>query len=226
MRARPRYIAVEGPIGVGKSSLAHILGETLSARVILEEPGENPFLGAFYKDRRRHAMSTQLFFLLQRYTQQGELAQGDLFSRNIVTDYIFAKDRLFALLNLSPDEMALYDRIYQMLKVRTTPPDLVVYLQARTEVLVERIRGRARAEEKPIRAEYVQEVAAAYADYFFSYKEGPLLIVNASDIDFVGNLEHRRELLDVIDKAPAGTTPLEPRVEREPPVRGAGTLDA
>ena len=206
MRARPRYIAVEGPIGVGKSSLAHILGETLSARVILEEPGENPFLGAFYKDRRRHAMSTQLFFLLQRYTQQGELAQGDLFSRNIVTDYVFAKDRLFALLNLSPDEMALYDRIYQMLKVRTTPPDLVVYLQARTEVLVERIRGRARAEEKPIRAEYVQEVAAAYADYFFSYKEGPLLIVNASDIDFVGNLEHRRELLEVIDKAPAGTT--------------------
>ena len=201
-----QYIAVEGPIGVGKSSLARILGETLSARVVLEEPEENPFLGAFYKDRRRHAMSTQLFFLLQRYTQQGELAQGDLFSRNIVTDYIFAKDRLFALLNLSPDEMALYDRIYQMLKVRTATPDLVVYLQARTEVLVDRIRGRARAEEKPIRAEYVQEVAAAYADYFFSYKEGPLLIVNASDIDFVGNPEHRRELLEVIDKAPAGTT--------------------
>jgi deoxyguanosine kinase len=206
VRARPRYIAVEGPIGVGKSSLAHILGETLSARLVLEEPEENPFLGAFYKDRRRHAMSTQLFFLLQRYTQQGELAQGDLFSRNIVTDYVFAKDRLFALLNLSPDEMALYDRIYQMLKVRTPPPDLVVYLQARTEVLVERIRGRARAEEKPIRPEYVQEVAAAYADYFFSYNEGPLLIVNASDIDFVGNPEHRRELLEVIDKAPAGTT--------------------
>ena len=123
-----------------------------------------------------------------------------------MTDYIFAKDRLFAPLNLSPDEMALYDRIYQMLKVRTTPPDLVVYLQARTEVLVERIRRRARAEEKPIRAEYVQEVAAAYADYFFNYKEGPLLIVNASDIDFVGNPEHRRELLEVIDKAPAGTT--------------------
>src|SRR6185369_7511544 len=104
--ARPRYIAVEGPIGVGKSSLAQILGETMSARVILEQAHENPFLGDFYKDRRRHAMSTQLFFLLQRYAQQGDLAQGDLFSRNIVTNYIFAKDRLFALLNLSADEMA------------------------------------------------------------------------------------------------------------------------
>jgi deoxyguanosine kinase len=204
---RPRYIAVEGPIGVGKSSLAHILGETLSARVILDErPQENPFLGAFYKDRRRHAMSTQLFFLLQRYAQQGELAQGDLFSRNIVTDYIFAKDRLFALLNLSADEMALYDRIYQMLRLRTVTPDLVVYLQARTDVLMDRIHGRGRAEEKPIRAEYVQELAASYADYFFSYKEGPLLIVNANDIDFVGNPEHRRELLEVIEKAPAGTS--------------------
>lgn len=203
---RPRYIAVEGPIGVGKSSLAQILGEKLSARVILEQAHENPFLGDFYKDRRRHAMSTQLFFLLQRYQQQGELAQGDLFSRNIVTDYVFAKDRLFALLNLSADEMALYDRIYQMLKPRTVPPDLIVYLQARNDVLLDRIRMRARAEEKPIRADYVQEVAASYAEYFFSYKEGPLLIVNASDIDFVGNLEHRRELLEVIDKAPAGTS--------------------
>jgi deoxyadenosine/deoxycytidine kinase len=203
---RPRYIAVEGPIGVGKSSLAQILGEKLSARVILEQAHEYPFLGDFYKDRRRHAMSTQLFFLLQRYQQQGELAQGDLFSRNIVTDYVFAKDRLFALLNLSADEMALYDRIYQMLKPRTVPPDLIVYLQARNDVLLDRIRMRARAEEKPIRADYVQEVAASYAEYFFSYKEGPLLIVNASDIDFVGNLEHRRELLEVIDKAPPGTS--------------------
>ena len=206
--AKPRYIAVEGPIGVGKSSLAEILGQELSARVILDErPQENPFLAAFYLDRRRHAMSVQLFFLLQRYAQQGELAQGDLFSRGrVVSDYLFAKDRLFASLNLSADEMALYDRIYQMLKPRTVTPDLVVYLQARTNVLVERIRKRARPEEKPIRAEYVEEVARAYAEFFFNYNDGPLLIVNASDIDFVGNLEHRRELLEVIDKAPAATS--------------------
>jgi deoxyadenosine/deoxycytidine kinase len=205
--AKPRYIAVEGPIGAGKSSLAEILAEELSARIIRESPEENPFLGAFYKDRRRHAMSAQLFFLLQRYAQQGELAQGDLFSQGgVVSDYLFAKDRLFALLNLSADEMALYDRIYQMLKVRTVTPDLVVYLQARTDVLLDRIRKRGRSEEKPIRAEYVADVAGAYAEFFFSYNEGPLLIVNASEIDFVDNLEHRRELVAVIDNARAGTS--------------------
>lgn len=206
--ARPRYIAVEGPIGVGKSSLVDILGKELSARVIRDEqPLENPFLGQFYKDRRRHAMSAQLFFLLQRYAQQGELAQGDLFAQGgVVSDYLFAKDRLFAILNLSKDELALYDRIYQMLKVRTVTPDLVVYLQARTDVLVDRIKRRGRPEEKPIRPEYVEEVAQAFADFFFSYNEGPLLIVNASDIDFVNNLEHRRELLSVIDNARAGTS--------------------
>jgi len=205
---KPRYIAVEGPIGVGKSSLAEILGQELQARVILDErPQENPFLGAFYRDQRRHAMSVQLFFLLQRYAQQGELAQGDLFSRGgVVTDYIFEKDRLFAVLNLTNDELTLYDRIYQMLKVRTVRPDLIVYLQARTQVLTDRIRKRARPEEKPIRAEYVQEVAQAYADFFFNYNEGPLLIVNASDIDFVGNEEHRRELISVIQNAPPGTS--------------------
>jgi deoxyguanosine kinase len=205
--ARPRYIAVEGPIGAGKSSLAEILAEELSARIIRENPEENPFLGSFYKDRRRHAMSAQLFFLLQRYAQQGELAQGDLFSRGgVVSDYLFAKDRLFALLNLSPDEMLLYDRIYQMLKVRTVTPDLVVYLQARTDVLLERIRKRGRPEEKPIRAEYVEEVAQAYAEFFFGYSEGPLLIVNASAIDFVGNPEHRRELVAVIENTHVGTS--------------------
>ncbi len=198
---------MEGPIGSGKTSLAEILGRTLSARVVLEQPDDNPFLGAFYRDRARHAMSTQLFFLLQRYAQQGELAQGDLFSSGgVVADYVFAKDRLFAVLNLSNDELALYDRIYQMLKPRTVAPDLIVYLQARTDVLMDRIRRRARPDEKPIRSEYVGEVAAAYADFFFSYTESPLLIVNASDIDFVANPEHQRELIDVIRNAPAGTS--------------------
>jgi deoxyadenosine/deoxycytidine kinase len=204
---RPRYIAVEGPIGAGKSTLAEILATELQARIIRESPEQNPFLGDFYKDRRRHAMSAQLFFLLQRYGQQGELAQDDLFARGgVVSDYLFAKDRLFASLNLSDDELALYDRIYQMLKPRTVVPDLVVYLQARTDVLLERIRKRGRAAEKPIRAEYVEEVARAYAEFFFSYKEGPLLIVNASDIDFVANEQHRAELIDVIKNARSGTS--------------------
>jgi deoxyadenosine/deoxycytidine kinase len=204
---RPRYIAVEGPIGAGKSSLAEILAEELSARIIRESPDENPFLGPFYQDPKRHAMSVQLFFLLQRYTQQGELSQGDLFARGgTVSDYLFAKDRIFATLNLSRDELALYDRIYQMLKPRTVTPDLVVYLQARTEVLLERIRKRGRAVEKPIRADYIEEVARAYAEFFFSYNEGPLLIVNASEIDFVNNIEDRAALISVIRKARAGTS--------------------
>ncbi len=204
---RPRYIAVEGPIGAGKSSLAEILAEQLSARIIRESPEENPFLGAFYKDPRRHAMSVQLFFLLQRYGRQAELSQGDLFARGgTVSDYLFAKDRLFASLNLSPDEMALYDRIYQMLKPRTVAPDLVVYLQARTDVLLERIRKRGRSEEKPIRPDYVEQVARAYAEFFFNYNEGPLLIVNASDIDFVGNAEDRAALVSVIRRTRTGTS--------------------
>jgi deoxyguanosine kinase len=204
---RPRYIAVEGPIGAGKTSLADLLGEELHARVIHESPEDNPFLGPFYKDPRRNAMSVQLYYLLARYQQQGELSQGDLFARGgVVSDYLFAKDRLFASINLSSDEMALYDRLYQMLKPRTVTPDLVVYLQARTGVLVDRIRKRARPEEKPIRAEYVEEVARAYAEFFFNYNDGPLLIVNASDIDFVGNLEHRSDLMKVIRDAPPGTS--------------------
>ncbi|MEA2699428.1 MAG: hypothetical protein QOI66_3699 [Myxococcales bacterium] len=204
---RPRYIAVEGPIGAGKSSLAEILAEALSARIIRENPEENPFLGPFYKDPKRHAMSVQLFFLLQRYGQQAELSQGDLFAQGgTVSDYLFAKDRLFATLNLSADEMALYDRVYQMLKPRTVTPDLVVYLQARTDVLLDRIRRRGRSEEKPIRADYVEQVARAYAEFFFNYNEGPLLIVNASDIDFVNNSEDRAELISVIRHTRSGTS--------------------
>lgn len=205
MNERPRYIAVEGPIGVGKSTLAELLASELGARLVREQPDDNPFLAAFYRDPRRHAMSTQLFYLLQRYQQQGELGQGDLFAPGgVVADYLFAKDRLFAALNLSNDEMALYERIYQMLRPRVSTPDLVVYLQARTPVLLERIRRRGRAAEKPIRAEYVEEVARSYAELFFRYDDGPLLIVDVSDIDFVSNPEHWAELSAVIRRTRAG----------------------
>jgi deoxyguanosine kinase len=202
---RPRYIAVEGPIGVGKTSLAELLATELGARLVCEQPDENPFLGAFYKDPQRHAMSAQLFFLLQRYQQQGELAQGDLFTRGgLVADYLFAKDRLFATLTLSHDELALYERIYEMLRPRVATPDLVVYLHASTGVLLERIHNRARAVEKTIRSEYLEEVVRAYAALFARYDEGPLLVVDASEIDFVSNVEHRTELLAVIRRTRSG----------------------
>lgn len=196
---RPRYIAVEGPIGAGKTSLTRILAEALGARVVEERPQDNPFLAAFYKDPRRNALSVQLFFLLQRYQQQAELVQGDLFAQGgVVSDYLFAKDRLFASLTLSPDEMAIYERVYSALGPRAVAPDLVVYLQARTEVLLERIQRRGFPPERPIRPEYVREVASAYADFFFRYDEAPLVIVNASDIDFVANADDRQALLTEI----------------------------
>lgn len=202
---RPRYIAVEGPIGVGKSSLAEILAESLGARLVSEDPGSNPFLASFYRDPRRYALSAQLFFLLQRYGQQADLAQGHLFERGgLVADYLFAKDRLFATLTLSVDELALYDRVYQALRPRVVAPDLVVYLQARAEVLMARVEKRGRPEEKPIRYEYMREVAKTYSEFFFSYNDGPLLIVDASEIDFVGNPEDRAALLEVISHTRAG----------------------
>jgi deoxyguanosine kinase len=204
-RKRPRTIAVEGPIGAGKTSLAEILATELDARLIREDPAQNPFLASFYRDPKRFALSTQLFFLLQRYGQQSDFLQGELFEQGgIVSDYLFAKDRLFATLTLSPEEFALYDRIYQALRPRVAAPDLVVYLQARTDVLLARIDKRGRPEEKSIKSDYVREVARAYADFFFSYADGALLIVDASEIDFVGNLDDRRALLDVIAETHAG----------------------
>jgi deoxyguanosine kinase len=203
--ARRRYIAVDGPIGVGKSSLARILAAEMGARLVEEQPDENPFLTSFYQDPRRHALSVQLFFLVQRYQQQAELAQGDLFAQGgVVSDYLFAKDRLFASLTLSADELALYDRFYSALQPRSATPDLVIYLQARTEVLLERIYRRARPAERPISPDYVREVAEAYATFFFRYSEAPLLIVNASDIDFVGDADDRRALVEVIRRTHTG----------------------
>jgi deoxyguanosine kinase len=204
-RERPRFIAVEGPIGAGKSTLARFLADDLKARLVEEKPDENPFFGLFYQDPARYALQVQLYFLLQRYAQQAELAQEDLFAQGgVVSDYLFAKDRLFAALNLSPEELRLYDRIYQTLAPRAVAPDLVVYLQARTDVLLERIARRGRREEAPIEPDYVRRVAEAYAEFFFNYNEGPLLIVNVSEIDFVASGDDRRALVEVIHKTRAG----------------------
>ncbi len=205
LRDRPRFIAVEGPIGAGKSTLARLLADSFGARLVEEKPEDNPFLGPFYADPTRHALSVQLCFLLQRYAQQADLAQGDLFARGgVVADYLFAKDRLFATMNLPPAEFALYDKIYATLAPRAVPPDLVVYLQARTEVLLHRISHRGRREEAPIAPEYIRKVAESYADFFFNYNESPLLILNVSDIDIVSNAEDRAAVIEVVSGTHAG----------------------
>ena len=182
-----RYIAVEGPIGVGKSALAASLAEWYGARLIREPVEENPFLPKFYEDPERYAFTAQVSFLMERYRQQEELHQMDLFERATVSDYVFAKDRIFAELVLSRDEAALYDRIYSLLDARIRRPDLVVFLDAKTEVLVKRTKKRGRPYEKWIGRDYMERVAEAYRRFFHAYSETPLLVVNSSDIDFVEN---------------------------------------
>ncbi len=202
---RPRYIAVEGPVGVGKSTLARVLAERVGARLLEEIPEENPFLRAYYQDRRKHAFQAQLFFLLSRFQQQQALFQQDLFSHSTVAEYLFARDRIFASLTLSPDELALYDRVYELLGPRVVKPDLVVYLQARTEVLLARVRRRGRDYERSIDAAWLEALAKAYNDFFFHYDETPLLVVNVSDIDLEGSSDDVEALVAVVRKHRKGT---------------------
>jgi deoxyguanosine kinase len=197
MIERPRYIAIEGPIGVGKTTLAEILAERLGGRLVLEAVEDNPFLASFYADRRKHAFQAQLFFLLSRFQQQQELFQQDLFGQSTIADYLFAKDRVFAALTLAPEELALYQRVYELLGPRTVRPDLVVYLQARTDVLASRIRKRGRDFERGIDGGYLDALSKAYNDFFFHYDETPLLVVNASDIDLAAP-EDAEALVQVI----------------------------
>jgi deoxyguanosine kinase len=199
-----RYIVVEGPIGVGKTSLVKILSERFKGRSIYEIVEENPFLASFYQDQPKYAFQTQLFFLLSRYKQQQELWQHDLFNQVTVSDYLFAKDRIFAALNLDSHELGLYDRVYDLLGPRTVKPDLVIYLQGRIEVLVSRFKKRGREFERRLEVQYLENLVSAYNDFFFHYNETPLLVVNTSDIDFVehpGDLEH---LLSEIRKMKKG----------------------
>jgi deoxyadenosine/deoxycytidine kinase len=201
----PRYIAVEGPIGAGKSTLAQALAERLEARLVAEVAEENPFLASFYEDREKHAFQTQLFFLLSRFQQQQALFQRDLFTQSTVADYLFARDRIYASLTLSPAELALYERIYELLGGRTVKPDLVVYLQARTDVLLARVRRRGRDFERSIDGAYLEALAKAYGDFFFHYDETPLLVVNTSDIDLESNARDLEALLAVIRRHRKGT---------------------
>lgn len=180
---RPTYIAVEGPIGVGKTTLVQRLADHFPAKTVVEVVEENPFLPDFYRDQEKFAFQTQLFFLLSRYRQQQELWQPDLFHRYIFSDYIFSKDRIFAQLTLSDNEMLLYDQVFQILDTRVLKPDLVVYLQARIEMLLDRIRRRGRAFEKNFDPDYLKRLASTYNGYFFHYSDTPLLVVDTSDIN-------------------------------------------
>jgi deoxyguanosine kinase len=185
-----RYIAIEGVIGAGKTTLAHMLTEHLNARLVLEKFEENPFLARFYEDPDRYAFQTQIFFLLSRYKQQQELFQADLFQNILVTDYIFEKDKIFAYLNLQDDELKLYEALITSIEKNIPTPDLVVYLQSSVPRLLSNIRMRGRKYEENMSEEYIKDLNEAYNYFFFRYKNSPLLIVNSTEIDFVNNKEH------------------------------------
>ena len=180
-----RYIVVEGPIGAGKTSLARRLAEAIGATTLLEDPGANPFLPGFYQDRARYALPAQLFFLFQRVNQVRDLGQADMFRHATVADFILDKDPLFARLTLNDDELNLYQQIYASIKPQSATPDLVIYLQASTEVLAERVRRRGLAYEAPITEDYLLRLGETYARFFYQYDEAPLLIVNSEHLNFV-----------------------------------------
>ena len=187
-------IAIEGPIGVGKTSLTHLLAERLDARVVLEVVEENPFLARFYEDPARWAFNVQTFFLLSRFRQSQEQAQGDLFATHTVADYLFDKDRIFASLNLRGDEWALYEDLYASLRPRLTPPDVVVHLRADPELLLQRIAKRGRPFETAIDPDYLRRLAAAY-DAFFERYPHPVVTIPAAEVDFVGSPTDRDAVL-------------------------------
>jgi deoxyguanosine kinase len=209
-----RYIVVEGPIGVGKSSLTNILAERFHARRVMEVVEENPFLSSFYGDKAKFAFQTQMFFLLSRFKQQQELFQQDLFSAVTVSDYLFAKDRIFAHLTLDPNELALYERVFEALGPRVTKPDLVIYLQARNDVLMSRIRKRGREFERKFDPTYLEDLCRRYNEFFFHYVDTPLLVVNTSDIDFVNNAEDLENLINVVRQTKKGTHHYQPLPSR------------
>jgi len=192
--AEIRYIAIEGVIGAGKTSLAQKLSDKLGANLILEQFEDNPFLEKFYDDRKRYAFQTQMFFLINRYKQQQQLNQQELFSKYIVSDYIFEKDRIFAYLNLSGEEIKLYESLFPLLERDIPKPDLVIFLQSSIDRLVANIKNRGRKIEKNLTRGYLTELSEAYNNFFFKYNNTPLLIVNTTDIDFVNREEDFNEL--------------------------------
>jgi deoxyadenosine/deoxycytidine kinase len=200
-----RYIVIEGPVGVGKTSLTKLLAKEFNARLVLEKPEENPFLPQFYENRKKYGFQTQIFFLMNRFQQQKELAQLELFNQVTLCDYLFAKDRIFASLNLDDDELALYEQIFDLLSGQIPSPDLVIFLQAKPEVLLHRIKSRNISYEKEIDLEYLKSLTEAYNYYFFHFDQTPLLVVDTSEIDFVNRREDLDQLIREIKQMKQGT---------------------
>jgi deoxyadenosine/deoxycytidine kinase len=199
MTQRFRHLAIEGPIGAGKTTLARRLAAHFEAEPLLENAQDNPFLARFYEDPRRYALAAQLFFLFERAREQRELVQNDLFARPVVSDFLFDKDALFARLNLDDDEYRLYRTIYADLSMSTPAPDLVIYLRAPVDVLLERIEKRGIGHEKSIDADYLLRLSDAYNRFFHAYDAAPVLIVNNEHLDFVEQGEHLRLLIERIE---------------------------
>ncbi len=198
--SRFRYVVVEGPIGAGKTSLAKRLSAHSGAQTLLEKPQDNPFLTRFYEDPARYALPTQLFFLFQRINEVRELAQMDLFRTRTVSDYLFEKDALFARLNLSDDEYALYQSIYQSLSPQAPAPDLVIYLRASTDALLERVRRRGHGYERTIQDDYLARLSDSYGEFFHHYEAAPVLVVNSERLNFVDNADDFNMLIERIGR--------------------------
>lgn len=205
------HVCIEGVIGAGKTSLCYLLAERFNARTVLEEAEENPFLAKFYTDRRMFAFQAQLWFLVSRYKQLSVMvAQQDLFHQVTICDYLFAKDRIFATINLEEDELHLYNSIARVMESSIAQPDLVVYLQASTDVLLKRIEKRGRSFEFNMDSDYLDLLNQAYNHFFFHYTATPLLIINTNDINFVNSHEDREELIEQIIRVKTGTTFYQP----------------
>jgi len=200
-----RYIVIEGPIGVGKTSLTKLLAKEFNARLVLEKPEENPFLSRFYQDRKKYGFQTQIFFLMNRFQQQREMAQLELFNQVTLCDYLFAKDRIFASLNLDDHELALYEQVFNLLSGQIPSPDLVIFLQAKPDVLLHRIKSRNLSYEREIDLEYLKALTEAYNYYFFHFDLTPLLVVDTSEIDFVNRKEDLDQLIREIKQMKKGT---------------------
>ena len=199
-----KYIAIEGVIGAGKTSLARKIKDKLNAELLLEQFDANPFLEKFYSDRSRYAFQTQMFFLISRFKQQEELSQEDLFRDFIVSDYLFEKDRIFAYLNLNSEELKLYESLYPLLARSLRKPDLVVFLQSSSERLMHNIKNRNRKIERALNRSYIQDLSEAYNHFFFRYNNTPLLIVNSTEIDFVNSDGDFEELFKQIFREDRG----------------------